>query len=165
MKKLLLLLLPALLFSCASLPDPSESSKGLLVIPLGLENRENLELFGKYRLTFTSLSDNSQFTRIMTPANTFSQIYFEPGRYKLSLVEFIYNGGGFDSKTNKTLSSKFTIEQGQINIFSQKFITKNFTEDGTHYMSRSIENTNSKDKDNIKEYLSNLDNFHLWVME
>lgn len=69
MEKLLAVLLSLLVLSCASLLDPAESTTGFLIIPLRLDNKEGLKPFGNYRLTFTSLADNSKLTRRMTPVN------------------------------------------------------------------------------------------------
>ncbi len=165
MKKLLAVLLPLLVLSCASLPDPSESTTGMIIIPLRLDNKEGLKPFGNYRLTFTSLSDKSKLTRRMTPSNTYSQVYFEPGNYELTLIEFIYDNSAGSNKKGQEVSLPFTINHGEVAIFPIKFITKLWSEDKHLAMNREILETNSEDKAKIKAFLSKLDNFDLWIID
>ncbi|MBN2617297.1 MAG: hypothetical protein JXR64_03170 [Spirochaetales bacterium] len=150
------------ILSCASLPTPSETTSGMLLLKFELENNENLPPFGKYRLTFENQADKTVTTRIMETTNKYNKIFFEPGKYSLSKIEFIYNNTGVDTQTIGSGSFPFEIIHGEIHIFSRKIMAKLWSEKDMWYMNRNIQLMDSNDYDDTKEYLSSIKNYELW---
>lgn len=159
MKKTVILLLTTLILSCASLPIPSET--GILVIPTSLENKENLETFGEYRITIVDEDDNEIIQRVK-PRNGYEMIHLYPGKYSIKKIEFVYNRSGVNNSTVTKKDIDFTIQAGKIKIIGKSFKTRIYSKGDSLYMNKSLAYCGSKQLTKVKESLEKKENFELW---
>lgn len=164
MKKILLILLPAILFSCASLPDPTESNIGMVAFMHELENTAGIEIFGQYRITIEGIDTNYSKT-LRIPKNTgITKFYLEPGAYKISKIEFIYD---HDNRVNNMTTddrdlAHFKIEQGKI-IIVKRILNTTTSIDGDYYvMTRNMKIPTDKDIKKAKEKILSIEGSHMW---
>lgn len=164
MKKLLItILLYVLLFSCTTLPNPEENNLGLLVIPLELKNREELNVFGKYKLTMTNNQTEKDQIYYFVPNQVPPNIFMKPGTYHISKLEYSFkDGNSYHTITGTNLNYNFSIEQGKVTIFQKKLSVTMYSKNNKTLMKRDLLDTTPNDIRNLKRVLRKMQNSQFW---
>lgn len=160
MKKMLIILLSLLSFSCVSnsLSDPDVSHTGLLIIKSELNKINGGSPYGAYYLTISNEETGDSVRRKIPAKTKLTKIYLEPGKYKVTNVDIVYDNGKVVNTKNLFKDSAI-IKDGIIKIYSYKVI---YDVDNTG-MKSSVKYMSATDYSRTRNEIDDYENRNLWI--